>query len=106
VVATQGNGDSSAKNMIWKIAAILPALLSINPSLRLGLYLAEEVFIVLLVIAAVLVLATLLAVSLVLFSSGARIGFLWLNAKVVRFVAVHHHHGHREAVVSPSPRRG
>ena len=105
-MATQGNGDSSAKNMIRNIEAILPAMLSINPSLRLGLYLAEEVFIVLLVIAAVLVLATLLAVSLVLFSSCARIGFLWLNAKVVRFVGVHHHHGHHEAVVSPSPRRG
>ncbi len=106
MVVTQGSGDSSAKNMIWNIEAILPALVSINPSLRLSLYLAEEVFIVLLAIAAVLVLATLLAVSLVLFSSGARIGFLWLNAKVVRFVGVHHHHGHREAVVSPSPRRG
>ena len=105
MVATQGNRDSNAKNMIWKIEAILPALLSSNPSLRLSLYLAEEAFIVLLVIAAVLVLATLLAVSLVLFSSGARIGFLWLNAKVVRFVGMHHHYEHREAVVGPSPRR-
>jgi hypothetical protein len=103
VVSTQGNGVRSAKNMIWKIEAMLPALLS--PRLRLSLYLAEEVFIVLLAIAAVLVLATLFAISLVLFSNGARIGFLWLKAKVVRFAEMHHHFGHREAVVSPSPRR-
>jgi hypothetical protein len=105
VVSTQGNGVRSAKNMIWKIEAMLPALVSINPRLRLSLYLAEEVFIVLLIIAAVLVLATLFAISLVLFSNGARIGFLWLKAKVVRFAEMHHHFGHREAVVSPSPRR-
>jgi hypothetical protein len=84
-----------SKNMPSKIVAILATLVTIAPSMRLGLYLLDEVFVALLAIAAMLVLTSLFAIGLVLFSNGARFGFIWLKAKVVRFIRMHHHFGPR-----------
>lgn len=91
--------------MTWKIAAVPSALIHITPVQRLSLYLAKEVLIVLMAIAAVLVLVSLFAIGLVLFSEGARFGFLWLKAKAARVVARNHPFSHREIVANPSPRR-
>jgi len=92
--------------MTWKIEAILPALVSITPTIRLCLYLAEEAFIVLIVVAAMLMVALLLAISFVLFSEGARFGFLWLKAKAARIAGMGHDQlAHREAAANPSPPR-
>jgi hypothetical protein len=71
-----------------KIVVILATLVTIAPRMRLGLYLLEEVFVVLVAIAAMLVLTSSVAIGLVLFSNGARFGFLWLKA---RFIRMHHH---------------
>jgi hypothetical protein len=79
-----------------KIVVILATLVTIAPRMRLGLYLLEEVFVVLLAIAAMLVLTSSVAIGLVLFSNGARFGFLWLKAKVVRFIRMHNHFGPRQ----------
>lgn len=92
--------------MTSRIVAILPALISSTPMLRISLYLAEEIFVVLIAIAAVLVLASVFAIGLVLFSNGTHIGFLWLKGKVAHLVEAHHYFGHRKTVVHPSPRRG
>jgi hypothetical protein len=69
--------------------AILATLVTIAPTMRLGLYLLEEVFVVLLAIAAMLVLTSLFAMGLVLFSNGARSGFLWVKTQVVRVIRMH-----------------
>jgi len=104
VTATQGNGYGSSKNMTWKIEAILRALGSITPK-RLIVYMAEEAFVVLVVIAAMLMIASLFAIALVLFSEVARFGFLWLKVKVVRIAGLgHDQFAHREAVANASPR--
>jgi hypothetical protein len=92
--------------MTSRIVVILPALINSTPMLRISLYLAEEIFVVLIAIAAVLVLASVFAIGLVLFSNGTHIGFLWLKEKVVHFVEAHHYFGQHKAVVHPSPRRG
>jgi hypothetical protein len=92
--------------MSWKIEAILPALVSIIPTQRLIVYLAEEALVVLVVIAAMLIIVLLFAVGFVLFSTGARSGFFWLRAKFARPAGSYGHFGHREAVANPSPRRG
>ena len=106
MVAAQGNAYGSSRNMTWKIEAILPALVSITPTNRLSLYLAEEAFIVLVVVAAMLMVALLLAIGFVLFSEGARFGFLWLRVKVARIAGMGHDQlAHREAVANPSPPR-
>lgn len=107
MAAIQGNKYGSPENMTWKIEAILPALVSITPTWRLSVYLAEEAFIVLVVTAAMLIIALLLAIAFILFSEVARFGFLWLRAKVVRIAGIgHDHFAHRKAVANPSPRRG
>jgi len=95
VVALRDADVGVSKNMPSKIVAILATLVTIVPRMRLGLYLLEEVFVVLLAIAAMLVLTSLFAISLVLFSNGARFGFIWLKAKVVLFIRMHHHFGPR-----------
>lgn len=77
--------------MLSKIVAIMATLLTIAPRMRLGLYLMEEVFVVLLAVAAMLVLTSLFAMGLVLFSKGARFGFFWLKAQVLRFIRMYHH---------------
>jgi len=106
VAATQGNTYGSSRNMTWKIEAILPALVSLTPTHRLSLYLAEEAFIVLVVVAAILMVALLLAIGLVLFSEGARFGLLWLKAKVARIAGMGPDQlAHREAVANPSSPR-
>lgn len=92
--------------MTLRIVEILPALISSTPMLQISLYLAEEIFVVLIAIAAALVLASVFAIGLVLFSNGTHIGFLWLKEKVVHFVEAHHYFGHHKAVVHPSSRRG
>ena len=91
--------------MTWKIEAILRALGSITPK-RLIVYMAEEAFVVLVVIAAMLMIASLFAIALVLFSEVARFGFLWLKVKVVRIAGLgHDQFAHREAEANASPRR-
>jgi hypothetical protein len=92
--------------MTSRIAVILLALINSTPMLRISLYFAEEIFVVLIAIGAVLVLASVFAIGLVLFSNGTHIGVLWLKEKVVHFVEAHHYFGHHKAVVHPSPRRG
>ncbi len=92
--------------MTSRLVAILPALINSTPMLRISLYLAEEIFVVLIAIAGVLVLASVFAIGLVLLSNGTHIGFLWLKEKVVHFAEAHHYFGHHKAVVHPSPRRG
>jgi hypothetical protein len=84
---------------------MLPALINSTPMLRISLYLAEEIFVVLIAIAAVLALASVFAIGLVLFSNGTHIGFLWVKEKVVHFVEAHHYSGHHDAVIHPSTRR-
>ena len=70
---------------------------------RLSLDLAEEAFIVLVVVAAMLMVALLLAIGFVLFSQGARFGFLWLKGKVARIAGMGRgQFAHREAVANPS----
>ena len=95
VVALREAEVGVSKNMPSKIAAILATLLTIAPRMRLGLYLLEEVFVVLLAIAAMLVLTSLFAIGLVLFSNEVRFGLIWLKAQVVRFIRMHHHFGPR-----------
>jgi uncharacterized membrane protein len=95
-VGTQGSGHRSSKNMPSKIVAILATLSAIAARTRLDWYLLEEVFVVLLAIAAMLVLTSLFAIGLVLFSNGARFGFIWLKVKVVRFIRMHRHFGPRQ----------
>lgn len=92
-----GGGDSARripgfKDMTSKRVAILTALASVAPTLRFSLYLAQEVFIVLMLTAAMLVVALLLAIAFILFSSGAHSGFLWLSAKVRRIAGWGHDH--------------
>jgi len=79
-----------------KIVAILATLSTIAPRTRLDWYLLEEVFVVLLATAAMLILTSLFAIGVVVFSNGARFGFIWLKAKVVRFIRMHHHFGPRQ----------
>jgi hypothetical protein len=76
--------------MTWRTDAILPALISITPRQRLIVYLAQEAFVVLVVIAAVLIITSLFAVGIVLFSEVGRFGLIWLKAKVVRLVGLGH----------------
>jgi len=93
--------------MSWKIEAILPALLSILPTQRLIVYLAEEAFIVLVVTAAMLIATLLFAIACVLFSELARFVFPWLKVRVVWIGSFGHNHiAHRGAVAHTSPRRG
>lgn len=84
---------------------MLPALINSTPMLRISLYLAEEIFVVLIAIAAVLALASVFAIGLVLFSNGTHIGFRWVKEKVVHFVEAHQYSGHHDAVIHPSTRR-
>ena len=103
VAAARGYAYGSYRNMTWKIEAILLALVSSTSTKRLTLYLAEEAFIVLVVVAAMLMVALLLAIGFVLFSEGARFGFLWLKAKVARIGGMGRDQlAHREAVANPS----
>lgn len=89
-----------------KIVAILATLVTTAPRTRLGLYLLEEVFFVLLAIATMLVLTSLIAIGVVLFSNGTRFGFLWLKAKVVQFVKIHDHFGLAKPLINALLRRG
>jgi hypothetical protein len=92
--------------MAWKIEGILAALIATTPVQRLSMYLAEEVLIVLMVIAAMLVLVLLLAIGFILFSSGARFGFLWLSARVWRIAGWGHEQvAGRESIAALPPRR-
>jgi len=91
--------------MTWKIGAILPVLVSMTPMQRLGVYLVEEAFVVLGVVATMLIIALLSAIALVSFSEVARFGSLWLKAKLARFVGLgHDQFAHRKAVANPSRR--
>lgn len=93
--------------MAWDIKTILPVLLSITPLQRLSVYLATEVFVVLVIIAATLIVALLPVIVFLLFSEGARLGFSWLRAKVLRIAGLRHDQfAHQEAVANPSPRQG
>jgi hypothetical protein len=91
--------------MTWKIEAILFALVSITPTERLGVYIAEEAFVVLAVTAAMLIIALFFVIGFVLFSEVARFGFPWLKGKVVRIAGLDHDQlAHRKAVANPSRR--
>ena len=93
--------------MAWKIKGILAALIAINPVQRLGIYLAEEVLIVLMAIAAMLFVVLLVAIGVILFSSGARFGFLWLSARVWRIAGWGHEQvAGKESIAVLPPRRG
>jgi hypothetical protein len=93
--------------MAWKIKGILAALMAITPMQRLSIYLAKEVLIVLMVIAAMLFVVLLVAIGVILFSSGARFGFLWLSARVWRIAGWGHEQvAGKESIAVLPPRRG
>lgn len=106
IAATTRNGLDISKNMTWKIEAILSTAVSFTPLQRLSAYLAQEVLVVLVVTAAMLVVTLLFAIAFVLFSSGVHFGFLWLRTKAMRIaVLIHEKFAHREVVVNLPPRR-
>ena len=67
--------------MNWnlEVVTLLNSLVIPAKTLRLGMYLLEEMSVVLLAIATAAVVILFLLAALVLFFQGARLGFLWLR---------------------------
>ncbi|MGC1416343.1 MAG: hypothetical protein WA817_13730 [Candidatus Acidiferrum sp.] len=68
--------------MIWKLEGILAIGMGFIRLERFSSYLAQEALIVLMLTAVMLVTVLIVAMAFILFSTGARIGFVWLNAKI------------------------
>ena len=93
--------------MNWHLAVTLSNFLIIPvKTFRLGVYLLEEVSVLLLAIAAATVVTLLLLVALILFVEGARLGFFWLRVGAVQCaVLVRHLSAHRGAMTRLNIRR-
>ena len=77
-----------------KIVEILATLAnSDSPKNATSLFMLEEVFVALLAIASMVIFTLVFAIGLILFSDGARFGFLWLQAKIARSIRMKPHSG-------------
>jgi hypothetical protein len=73
---------------------------------RFSTYMAQEALIVLMLTAAMLVTLLMLATAFILFSAGARLGFVWLRAKVKRIAGCGSEQIDHEDSVAALPPRG